>query len=245
MKKTNGWWGKVVNFGFVAFCLTGYSNAALAQSGGFEKTIADIQVERKEHLNKMPTSEMAGKKFFIAVKDSPKGSELVRKRFKGVGFAVVDSAEEADFVANINGVVLIDGIRREKQSARLGEVMEYASDQKMAAGNDLRSQSVDAAQLLAERLFQGAFSVTDIVTWISQKTGVAGAVNRAITGDARGICLHPDCDKYVSQVIVSVNINNGAAHWWLEERAKDKDVVIDLLIQDALARALQPILELR
>lgn len=239
------WWSNAFPLGLAACCLTWCANAALAQSGGFEKTITDIQVERKEHLNKMPTPEMVGKKFFLAVKDSPKGSELVRKRFKGIGFAMVDSAEEADFVANINGVVLLDGIGREKQSAKLGEVMAYASDKQMVPGNDLRSQSVDAAQLLAGRLFQGAFSVTDIVTWISQKTGVAGAVNKAITGDARGICLHPDCDKYVSQVIVSVNINNGAAHWWLEERAKEKDVVIDLLIQDALARALQPILDLR
>lgn len=70
-------------------------------------------------------------------------------------------------------------------------------------------------------------------------------VNKAITGDPRGFCIHPDCDKYVSQVFVSVNINNGVAHWWLEERAKDKDVVINLLMEDALSRVLQPILELR
>ncbi len=82
-----------------------------------------------------------------------------------------------------------------------------------------------------------------MVRWLGQKTGVAGRFNEMLTGDPRGFCLAESCSKYTSTVIMNVKGNSG--HWWVQEKAQDSKVVLDLVVADAVENMLKPFYDIR
>jgi hypothetical protein len=86
-------------------------------------------------------------------------------------------------------------------------------------------------------------SVTDMVRWIGQKTGIAGRFNELLTGDPRGFCFGDACSKYTSTVVMNVTGDSG--HWWVMEKAQDSKVVLDLVIADSVENTLQPLYDLK
>ncbi|MBK6639088.1 MAG: hypothetical protein IPG34_16400 [Rhodocyclaceae bacterium] len=90
----------------------------------------------------------------------------------------------------------------------------------------------------------GITDLTGIGIWISQQTGIAAAFNKAVTGDERGICSGPLCDKYETRVSMALA---GGKHgsWRVESSSVSPTINVEPLIADALSRVLDPLLALR
>ncbi|MBI4741175.1 MAG: hypothetical protein HY777_06420 [Betaproteobacteria bacterium] len=103
---------------------------------------------------------------------------------------------------------------------------------------DYQHQNINLGQIGAVAAVMSVVSVTDVLTWVSQQTGVAGGFNKMLTGDPRGWCLHKDCDKYRSFVAIGAS---GAASWYVTSEVKDKKVVLDLVLAEAINQVLSPL----
>ena len=125
---------------------------------------------------------------------------------------------------------------------KLGDLLESSVAIGASDTPDYRHQNIDLIQMAGVSAFTGSLSVTDMVRWIGQKTGVAGHFNEMITGDPRGFCWAESCSKFTSLVILSVNGSGG--HWWIQEIAQDAKVVLDLVIADSIETAIKPLTDL-
>ena len=86
--------------------------------------------------------------------------------------------------------------------------------------------------------FRNSVTLTGVLDWISDVTGLRGSFNKALTGDPRGICMHRDCDKYRQTVGIGTT---GSATWIATALAMDEKVVLDKLIERTLEKALEPL----
>lgn len=201
------------------------------------------EIKREAHLNVLPKPDVGGKKIYIEFDGSIKATKLLQEKLKSRGFAVVDTADEAEAHFKLGGAFGIAGGGKEEIRGKLSELLESSVEMGPSNSPDYRHQNIDLVQIAAGRAYTGFISVTDMVRWLGQKTGVAGRFNEMLTGDPRGFCWHESCSKFTSSAIVSVKGDSG--HWWLQESAQDSKVVLDLVVADAIENALKPIYDIK
>lgn len=197
------------------------------------------ELKRDMHLNVLPAAEVGGKRVFIEFDGSPKASQVLQEKLRRRGFNVVETAGDADARFKVGGAFAITGGGKEEVRGKLSELLESSVEATPSNSPDYRHQNIDLVQIAAGRAYTGFISVTDMVRWLGQKTGIAGRFNEMLTGDPRGFCWHESCSKFTSSAIVSVKGDSG--HWWLQESAQDAKVVLDLVVADAIESALKPI----
>lgn len=197
------------------------------------------EIKRDMHLNVLPSAEVGGKRVFIEFDGSPKASQILQEKLRRRGFNVVEAAGDADAHFKVGGAFAITGGGKEEIRGKLSELLESSVEAAPSNSPDYRHQNIDLVQIAAGRAYTGFISVTDMVRWLGQKTGIAGRFNEMLTGDPRGFCWHESCSKFTSSAIVSVKGDSG--HWWLQESAMDAKVVLDLVVADAIESALKPI----
>ncbi len=199
------------------------------------------EIKRDVHLNAVPDSQIAAKKIFVEFDSSPKATDVIREKLRSRGFEVVDSVETADVTFKFSGTFSITGGGKEAIRGKLGDVLENSISLSKPSSPDYGHQNTDLLQIAAVSAHNGYISVSDMVVWLSQKTGIAGRLNEAIAGDPRGFCWHESCNKFTSSVVLNVRSSSG--HWWLQESAQDSATVLDLVISDAVDMALKPIVD--
>lgn len=141
---------------------------------------------------------------------------------------------------------MLSGAGKEEVRGKLAEFMESSIVLDRENSPDYRHQNVDLLQVGVSAGYTGltsAISVTDMVRWLGQKTGVAGRFNELLTGDPRGFCLADSCNKYTSTVIMNVKGESG--HWWIQEKAQESTIVLDIVVADVIENMLKPLYDLR
>lgn len=226
----------------LALALTTTSAITMAEPGA----PMNIEIKREPHFTAPPKAEVAEKRVYIAFEGSPKMTRVLQEKLKAKGFAVVDKPEDADAKFRVGGMFTISGAGKEDVRGKLGDLLESAVGTDQPSNPDYRHQNVDLLQIGVSAAYTGiasVLSVTDMVRWIGQKTGIAGRFNEMLTGDPRGICFGEACSKYTSTVVMNVTGDSG--HWWVMEKAQDSKLVLDLVIADVVESTLEPLYELK
>lgn len=206
----------------------------------------NIEIKREPHFASPPRAELIEKRVYIAFDGSPKMTRVLQEKLKARGYSVVDKPEDADAKFRVGGMFTISGAGKEDVRGKLGDLLESAVGADQPSNPDYRHQNVDLLQIGVSAAYTGVasmLSVTDMVRWIGQKTGIAGRFNELLTGDPRGFCFGDACSKYTSTVVINVTGDSG--HWWVMEKAQDSKVVLDLVIADAVENTLQPLYDLK
>jgi len=222
--------------------LTAISTVTHADTG----SSMNVEIKREPHYTSTPNPDIAEKRLYVTFDGSQKMTRVIREKLKARGFAVVDNPEEADAKYRFGGMFTITGAGKEDVRGKLGDLLESSVGTPQPGSPDYRHQNVDLLQIGVSAAYAGVasvISVTDMVRWIGQKTGVAGRFNELLTGDPRGFCFGDACSKYTSTVVMNVTGDNG--HWWVMEKAQDSKVVLDLVIVDAVENMLQPLYYLK
>lgn len=190
-----------------------------------------------------PKPEIVGKKIFVNVVDSAKGSALVRARLDAHGFKTVETAEDADLTLRISGNFMISGAGKERFDGKLADLTNGLPAD-AGQSPDYYQEPNSLASIAITTLVFGDLSmaVSDLVTWLGKKTGIIGRVNNAMIGDPRGWCVGDAC-KRDNILVVAINTDD-YGHWWLESQATDTRMVIDYCLADAIEKGLQPLLDL-
>jgi hypothetical protein len=206
----------------------------------------DLQIQREAHYNVIPNAELGQKRIFIVFEGSPKMTRVLKAKLQTRGYATVEKPEEADEQYRFSGIFMLSGAGKDEARGKLGELLESSVSNDLGNSPNYGHQNVDLLQIGVSAAYSGiasAISITDMVRWLGQKTGVAGRFNELLTGDPRGFCLAESCSKYTSTVIMNVKGNSG--HWWVQEKAQDSKVVLDLVVADAVENMLKPFYDIR
>ncbi len=205
-----------------------------------------VDIKRSININTPPPADLAEKRIFIAFDGSPRMTEVIRAKMRERGFLVADSEGDAEATFKLAGVFSIEGAGKEKISGSLGDLLEKSIPVDPSGKPDYHHQNVDLVQIAtvtAATGFTSLVSVSAMVNWLGQQSGISGHINEMLTGDPRGFCWHESCNKYSSSAVLRVKGDD--SYWWLQEAAKDERVVLDLVVEDMLANGLKPLLDLK
>lgn len=203
-----------------------------------------VEVKLDVHMNVPLSPEVANKKLYIELKESPKGQQYFRSQFAARGFTVVDTIEDADVRFGILGAFIVSGKGKQEIRGKLAELTEKALQIPTPDSPDYRHQNIDLAQIGVLTAYRGSISVSDLFIWMSQKTGIAGWFNEMITGDPRGWCLAKSCNEFTNTVYLAIR-SEDSGRWWIEATAKDPNMVLDIVFDQTVAAAMKPFDELR
>lgn len=190
-----------------------------------------------------PSPEVAGKRIYLQFVDSQKLTKLLNERLKDAGYDVAASPETAEVKFELRGQFVLSGAGKDRITGSLGPMMEDAIKVNPSEKPDYTHQTVNVTQIAAVKFGTGSFSITDIALWISQTVGIAGAVNTALTGDPRGICIAGACNSYTSRVFIAAKGAEG--FWHVDSAVASERVLLDVVIADAIERIVAPLVELK
>lgn len=202
-----------------------------------------LDIRRTVKVYRAPTDEIIGQKLFIEFVGSQKMTMMFREQLKAQGYSVVETADEADAKFKFTGYFNIDGAGKEAVKGSLGELMEKSVAVQLPTSPDYKHENTNLTQIAVSGVAMGAISVTDVISWLGQQTGLAGRFNEALTGDPRGFCMHENCNKYRNRVFIIVTGETG--RWTVEEVVQNEKIVLDVVIADALEKVLVPLIDLQ
>lgn len=209
-------------------------------------TAPDVLIKREPHYTVVPQSDIASKRLFVVFDGSPKMTRVLQAKLQARGYAVADKPEDADEQYRFSGMFMLSGAGKEEVKGKLADLLESSVGSGQGNSPDYGHQNVGLLQIGVSAAYTGiasTISITDMVRWLGQKTGIAGRFNELLTGNPRGFCLAESCSKYTSTVIMNVKGNSG--HWWVQEKAQDSKVVLDLVVADAMENMLKPFYDIR
>lgn len=201
-------------------------------------------IHREMHMNVPPQPELLSKKIFLTFKESPKGTQLVRAKLAARGFKIVEEEKDADLKISVSGIFHVIGAGKDPINGRVGELLEASLEPGAGESPDYTHQNINLVQIAAASIPLGGISVPQLFLWVSQKTGIAGRFNEAITGDPRGWCFAEVCKIRSSGAVFAVRGGDNG-HWWVFSEVKDKKMFLDLVVMDAIESGLQPFYELK
>jgi hypothetical protein len=214
----------------------------LAEQAVAETAQLDFR-RRDTNIQTAPSAEVVKQKIFVEFKGSPKASKMLRDQFRQKGFVIVENDADAEAKFLFSGLFVVAGAGKTSINGSLSELFEKSLGVEASTTPDYQHQSINLGQIAVSSFVMKAISVTDIFLWFSQVTGVAGRFNEALTGDPRGICMHKDCEKLASSVAIYVGGENGA--WRIRSAVQNDKVVLDIVIAEAMERALAPLFDLQ
>lgn len=203
----------------------------------------DIQPTLK--IFRAPSESLLGKKLYVEFAGSPLLTSFLRNTLIDRGFQIVESSEAAEAQLRFQGTVTIGLFATNPNSAPLAEIIEKGA-LKVPTKDDATVGNTSIVNVVAMNQmarpfgvsFRNSVTLTGVLDWISDVTGLRGSFNKALTGDPRGICMHRDCDKYRQTVGIGTT---GSATWIATALAMDEKVVLDKLIERTLEKALEPL----
>ena len=198
-----------------------------------------VDIKRDSLMRDIPDSSVADKKIYVLFEDSPKMTVVVRERLRSKGLVVTENPDEADVKYQMMGTFSVSGRGREPKSGSMGKLLETSIPTAESMKADYYQQNTSLAHVALDTVVSKPIAIADLLTWFGEKTGVAGRFNEMVTGNPKGWCFTPDCNKLTS--FASVMVRGGDEdYWWLQASAVDEKVVLDVVVADILENALKP-----
>ena len=186
---------------------------------------------------------IAGKRVAITVKENPALTAIVVKSLADRGIQVVDGGENADLKVSVIGRFSFAKPFAPEVGGMLRDLPIVSSNAK--PDDSLKFEAMPGRQIVLGWLVTRAISITEVVTYLSQQTGVAGWFNKMLTGDPRGVCLTETCELVKTQVVlyVTVETNGETTSWTTMAAAMEKKMVLDQVLGKAMEEGLRPLAE--
>lgn len=196
-----------------------------------------------------PDETLKAQRLHVEFADSPKLTAMLQIRLVELGYQIAVTPNEAEAQLRFKGEVSFERFRTTPRTYSLGKLIEseaQASGLPKASEADARQTSlvgVAAETALAQPFgISGMVGLTGLLDWASDATGLRAALNKAVTGDPNGWCFSEACRKYRQSVFVSVS---GSGSWFVSASVFQEEIILDRLVEESLARALEPLAPVR
>jgi hypothetical protein len=156
---------------------------------------------------------------FVEFVDAPSMTLGLKEHLKAKGYNVVDDKKEAKYSLNYEGYIQEhNSYRSPGWSVSFGKALENTvtqDDQNQKSITEYKKTAfwagLSQVNQVGNLVIPSEFSFARGVMTLVKATGLSDAINKATTGDRRGLCL-TGCDRwrFVSQqVAIFVRLNNG------------------------------------
>lgn len=206
--------------------------AVLAQAVVAQEIPPTAEIKLQKRVMREPPSDLGTKKIHLTVSDSEKITRMLVDDIKAKGYTVVDDKSSAEVKMQCFAKFTISGNGQEAVTGFAEQLVQVSNDLPMPDTTDYTHQSTNLGQIAAPIVTLGIIPIPDILVWVTQKLGIAGAFNKALTSDPRGICLNENCNKFAQVVLVTCL---GDVSWLLQYQAHNEKIVIDQVMQKALS----------
>ena len=180
------------------------------------------------------------KKLYVTFNKSKHLTEFIKKNLADRGYTITEQKEDSDCHLYLTGIFKISGKDFSSGTVEFSEIDKFAYN---PDGEKKITTSLLHAGVTAVTPGMTLISITELATWLSQVSGISGFVNKLITGDPRGVCLHENCDKIEQRAVVTISIldNDGRSQHVGMKIASvfDDKVVIDQVIDRVLAETIE------
>ena len=173
------------------------------------------------------------KPIFIEFAGAEKLAEIAKDGLRARGYTIAANKEEAAIRLKMGGGFKISGNGKEVVQATIPDFMSAASKATPSTSSDYTHQNVAVSHIGVAAAVTGALSVSMSLTWVTQKLGIAGRFNEMISGDPRGFCLHENCKKYHTGVVIWAE---GDVSVMANSRAWNEAVIVDQMLAQAMQR---------
>lgn len=208
------------------------SVATLYQSAIAQEVRAAPEIQGSVKVLRAAPKDLGTKRLLVTAPNSERLSTILAEDLRAKGYSVVAAGASPDIQMRCQAKFNISGAGKETASGDVEQLLRPAETTQLAPStSDLKHQNVSLDQIAAVSVGFGVLPIADIFIWLSQKSGLAGAINKAITGDPRGFCLHDNCSKFTQRVVVGCT---GDVAWVLTYQAVSERIVIDQVIEVAL-----------
>jgi len=212
---------------FAALCAAALVQAVFAQDMSAN---SDIKVVKR--VMREPPTDFGSKKIHITVSDSEKITRMLVDDIKAKGYIVVDDQSVAELRIQCFAKLQISGAGTETVTGSAEQLVQVGTESPTPGKTEYIYQPKNLGQIAAPIVTLGIIPIPDIMIWVTQKLGIAGAFHKALTGDPRGVCLNEHCNTFTQTVLVTCL---GDVSWLHQYQAHDEKIVIDQVMQKALS----------
>lgn len=206
--------------------------SALVQAVAAQENPANTDIKVVKRVMREPPADFRSKKIYLTVSDSEKITRMLIDDIRDKGYTVVDDKLAAEVKMQCFAKFTISGNGKEAVTGYAEQLVLVGNELPIPDTTDYTHQSTNLGQIAAPIVTLGIIPIPDILVWVTQKLGIAGAFNKALTGDPRGICLNENCNKFAQVVLITCL---GDVSWLLQYQAHNEKIVIDQVMQNALS----------
>ncbi len=192
----------------------------------------DVNITVMVKKRKTPDETFQNKKLFVKFDKSTRLSTLVANKLKEKGYEVVDTEDAAEEVINIFGKFRFNNSEIDSKVRDFADLDPQGEINTQKADNEVTVPLSHVAMAVAVTGISG-ISVSHFTTWLSQITGVSGAINKFLTGDARGFCTHEDC--YKTEQSAMLLIMSKSLSFDVLAKEKHEQIIINQVVDKVLS----------
>lgn len=174
------------------------------------------------------------------VMENPVMASIVRDALMVKGARVVTGQDAADMTVAIMGGYALGKGGTEHVQGNLREIPLHRDGQ--TPEESLKYDSPLGRQMVLEGLITRSLSITELLTYLGQRSGLAGAFNKALTGNPDGICLFGCDDRTRTAAVlrVSVKTTDRTESWIVHVEGRSEAIVLGQVLDAGLDAALKP-----
>lgn len=199
-------------------------------------------INHKTIMGRELSMSLQGKTVSVEFQQSKKLSDLVADYLRSKGITVVPLDQNPEVTLEMLGAFRIARPGEKGLTGMIGEIAEPSMTYSQSQDSH-DTATMKGSQVALTAIVANAISLSQLFTWLSQKTGVSGWINKNITGDPRGFCLSSNCD------LISTRLNlhlNGRAQeqnfrWGVQTESIGNQVVFDKALAEGMERLLNPL----
>lgn len=178
----------------------------------------------------------------VAVKDNSGLESIIRDSLRNHGMQISEgNATQSTVRVSILGGFYFGKPGAKTETGMLRDIPIHVNRE--LPEESLVTEGLKGRQLVLDTLVMRSISVSELLIYLSERSGIAGWFNKALTGDPRGVCLTSNCEdvETVVTLYVTVTRDGDSVSWTAMAGAKAKTIVLDQVLAAALDTALSPV----
>lgn len=203
-----------------------------------------IKITKNVRVQRAVSEDIVKSKIFFHAEKNDYLTKYINDAAKKHGLNIAESMDEAQTVFTVTGAIVLSGGGIKETSINYDKLDEKLLTSNFEPEEVGSSESIKAQDVALAGAYAGIKSVvgiTEALNYITQITGISGAVNKALTGDARGFCYGDLCENIQHSVIMA--FRNPHAMWYSRIQVVYPTLYISGAIDEQLNSMFEPLLK--
>ena len=203
------------------------------------ETKIGVELKRNSSASVNLGENVAIEPIYVEFKGSPVLTNRIRLYLLQLGYQLSESPQTGKAKFFFDGVYQLHVIQRKPITGPLSEFVENSAKYSAKANSSATSTTTPLPIIAGASILSGVVDAAGVAQWLGEKTGIAGAFNKAITGDERGLCIGKICNQYFSTITLFVDGGDNGK-WHVRDTVVSEKEMLASLLSETLIEVLIP-----